>query len=105
MSWLGRELENCEIEESATLDSKVTIRGRKTGDPRPQLRRSNWICLNGEWRFADDDGGRSVQPIDCFLENASMSQPPQATINLQSPTTNACNSKAFTQSAKASAGT
>ncbi len=64
MSWLGRELENCDIEESATLDSKVTVRGRKTGYPRPQLRRSNWICLNGQWRFAYDDGGRCVQPID-----------------------------------------
>ncbi|MEG4091636.1 glycoside hydrolase family 2 TIM barrel-domain containing protein [Microcoleus sp. Pol12B4] len=64
MSWLGRELENCEIEESATLDSKVTVQGRKTGYPRPQLRRSNWICLNGQWRFAYDDGGRCVQPID-----------------------------------------
>lgn len=64
MSWLGRELENCDLEESATLDSKVTVRGRKTGYPRPQLRRSNWICLNGQWRFAYDDGGRCVQPID-----------------------------------------
>ncbi|MEG4353091.1 glycoside hydrolase family 2 TIM barrel-domain containing protein [Microcoleus sp. LAD1_D5] len=64
MSWLGRELENCEIEESATLDSKVTVQGRKTGYPRPQLRRSNWICLNGQWRFAYDDAGHCVQPID-----------------------------------------
>jgi len=64
MSWLGRELENCEIEESATLDSKVTVQGRKTGYPRPQLRRSNWICLNGKWKFAYDDAGHCVQPID-----------------------------------------
>ena len=64
MSWLGRELENCEIEESATLDTKVTVQGRKTGYPRPQLRRSNWICLNGQWRFAYDDAGHCVQPID-----------------------------------------
>ena len=64
MSWLGIELENCDIEESSTLDSKVTVQGRKTGYPRPQLRRSNWICLNGQWRFAYDDGGRCVQPID-----------------------------------------
>ena len=42
----------------------MTVRGRKTGYPRPQLRRSNWICLNGQWRFAYDDGGRCVQPID-----------------------------------------
>ncbi len=64
MSWLGRELENCDIEESSTLDTKVTVQGRKTGYPRPQLRRSNWICLNGQWRFAYDDGGGCVQPID-----------------------------------------
>ncbi|TAE94411.1 MAG: glycoside hydrolase family 2 [Oscillatoriales cyanobacterium] len=64
MSWLGRELENCDIEESSTLDNKVTVQGRKTGYPRPQLRRSNWICLNGKWRFAYDDAGRCVQPID-----------------------------------------
>ncbi|WP_293133424.1 glycoside hydrolase family 2 TIM barrel-domain containing protein [Microcoleus sp. bin38.metabat.b11b12b14.051] len=64
MSWLGRELENCDIEESSALDSKVTVQGRKTGYPRPQLRRSNWICLNGKWRFAYDDTGRCVQPID-----------------------------------------
>lgn len=64
MSWLGREVENCDLEESSTLDNKVTVQGRKTGYPRPQLRRSNWICLNGEWRFAYDDEGRCVQPID-----------------------------------------
>jgi Glycosyl hydrolases family 2, sugar binding domain/Glycosyl hydrolases family 2, TIM barrel domain/Glycosyl hydrolases family 2 len=64
MSWLGRELENCDIEEPANLDSKVTVEGRKTGYPRPQLRRSNWICLNGEWRFAFDNAGNCVRPSD-----------------------------------------
>ena len=32
--------------------------------PRPQLQRSTWICLNGEWKFAFDDTGRCSQPSD-----------------------------------------
>lgn len=32
--------------------------------PRPQLRRSNWLCLNGPWKFAFDDEGHYRQPSD-----------------------------------------
>jgi len=32
--------------------------------PRPQLQRSNWICLNGSWKFTFDDDGRFIRPSD-----------------------------------------
>jgi len=32
--------------------------------PRPQLQRSDWICLNGSWKFTFDDDGRFVRPSD-----------------------------------------
>lgn len=32
--------------------------------PRPQLRRSHWLSLNGQWRFAFDDAGQFRQPGD-----------------------------------------
>ena len=34
---------------------------RRTEYPRPQLKRENWINLNGTWRFAYDDGDAGVQ--------------------------------------------
>lgn len=64
MSWLGRAVENCDIEEPATFENRTTVHGQKTGYPRPQLRRSNWICLNGSWKFSYDDTGLCVQPSD-----------------------------------------
>ncbi len=36
----------------------------EAGYPRPQLQRSNWINLNGTWKFAYDDQGQFKQPID-----------------------------------------
>ena len=32
--------------------------------PRPQLQRSDWICLNGPWKFTFDDEGRFGRPSD-----------------------------------------
>jgi beta-galactosidase/beta-glucuronidase len=32
--------------------------------PRPQLRRSSWLCLNGPWKFTFDDEGNYRQPND-----------------------------------------
>jgi len=32
--------------------------------PRPQLRRSDWICLNGPWKFTFDDDSRFARPSD-----------------------------------------
>jgi beta-galactosidase/beta-glucuronidase len=32
--------------------------------PRPQLRRSHWLSLNGRWKFSFDDEGKYRQPID-----------------------------------------
>lgn len=32
--------------------------------PRPQLQRSNWICLNGPWKFTFDDHGKFARPGD-----------------------------------------
>ncbi|HWE96034.1 MAG TPA: glycoside hydrolase family 2 TIM barrel-domain containing protein [Tepidisphaeraceae bacterium] len=34
------------------------------GYPRPQLERSNWISLNGEWEFAIDEQDRITRPGD-----------------------------------------
>src|SRR4051812_15114429 len=34
------------------------------GYPRPQLRRSSWCSLNGEWAFALDLNGRWNAPAD-----------------------------------------
>jgi beta-galactosidase/beta-glucuronidase len=34
--------------------------------PRPQLRRSHWLSLNGPWKFTFDDEGRYRQPSDIY---------------------------------------
>lgn len=32
--------------------------------PRPQLQRSHWLCLNGQWKFTFDDAGKFSRPSD-----------------------------------------
>lgn len=43
--------------------------------PRPQLQRSNWVCLNGPWKFTFDDDGRFVQPSDISEWNYTIEVP------------------------------
>jgi len=38
------------------LGSKTSSSG-EAAYPRPQLQRSDWICLNGPWKFAFDNEG------------------------------------------------
>src|SRR5215207_6340942 len=42
--------------------------GGLRGYPRPQLRRSEWLCLNGEWEFALDPPGAWTQPAQVRWE-------------------------------------
>jgi Glycosyl hydrolases family 2, TIM barrel domain/Glycosyl hydrolases family 2, sugar binding domain/Glycosyl hydrolases family 2 len=62
MQSLGRWLENCyekPLSNPASSPSSLV-----SAYPRPQLVRSNWICLNGLWKFSFDDAGQYVQPTD-----------------------------------------
>ncbi|MBD1850493.1 glycoside hydrolase family 2 [Cyanobacteria bacterium FACHB-502] len=62
MQLLGRDLENQHPSGSVPISSM--FRQLETGYPRPQLQRSNWINLNGTWRFAFDDTGQWHKPED-----------------------------------------
>jgi beta-galactosidase/beta-glucuronidase len=65
MRTFGKCLEDsypCDVEEPSGL-FPLSL----TGDmayPRPQLRRSSWLSLNGTWKFTFDDEGKYHQPID-----------------------------------------
>lgn len=63
MNLLGK-LENACIEELGNPSTKMAFQGFKTAYPRPQLQRSNWISLNGPWKFTFDDEGRFTRPSD-----------------------------------------
>ncbi len=59
MKTFGKCLEEqhpCEIE---TFDSTRLF---DMAYPRPQLQRSHWLCLNGQWKFTFDDEGKFSQP-------------------------------------------
>ena len=43
--------------------------------PRPQFRRDDWLCLNGEWEFEIDDGG-SGEARGYPSQNVSAEQSP-----------------------------
>ena len=45
-------------------ETKAIIPRLKSAYPRPQLQRSNWINLNGVWKFAYDDEGQCTSPLD-----------------------------------------
>jgi len=49
--------------------------------PRPQLQRSGWTCLNGEWRFAFDNERRYRHPaeIDSWPLTIRVPFPPEST--------------------------
>lgn len=61
MKLLGKSLDS--IAQSAS--SPIALcRQLETGYPRPQLQRSQWINLNGSWRFSFNDQGDWKQPTD-----------------------------------------
>ncbi len=60
MQSLGRVIENCE-EKSSKLDAKAIV-DSAAAYPRPQLQRSNWKSLNGQWKFSFDDRGQYSCP-------------------------------------------
>ncbi|AFZ14382.1 glycoside hydrolase family 2 sugar binding protein [Crinalium epipsammum PCC 9333] len=60
MQSLGRVIENCE-EKSSKLDTKAIV-DSAAAYPRPQLQRSNWKSLNGQWKFSFDDQGQYSCP-------------------------------------------
>ncbi|MGE5655254.1 MAG: glycoside hydrolase family 2 protein [Actinomycetota bacterium] len=64
MNLLGKLLENSSIEEFGNPPAKTAFQGFKTAYPRPQLQRSNWLSLNGPWKFTFDDRGQFVRPSD-----------------------------------------
>lgn len=57
----GREVPSNPSTMTSTIN---TFRLPEMAYPRPQLQRSDWICLNGSWKFTFDDAGRCVQPSD-----------------------------------------
>jgi hypothetical protein len=63
MHSLGKRLENC-YEASCEPATSASLSPFEIGYPRPQLRRDQWICLNGAWKFSFDDAGQFVQPRD-----------------------------------------
>jgi hypothetical protein len=42
----------------------ATMKRDQGGYPRPQLRREQWLSLNGPWRFTYDDELRYRIPVD-----------------------------------------
>ncbi len=61
MQLIGRNLENQCPSDSIPM---AMFRQLEMGYPRPQLQRSNWINLNGTWKFAFDDAGQWISPGD-----------------------------------------
>lgn len=49
---------------SSEVGATSMFRQLETGYPRPQFQRTDWINLNGSWKFAFDDRGRWNQPAD-----------------------------------------
>lgn len=63
MHSLGKRLENCyELPCNAAIGANSCQTDQAY--PRPQLRRNQWICLNGSWKFTFDDAGQFVRPSD-----------------------------------------
>jgi beta-galactosidase/beta-glucuronidase len=63
MHSLGKRLETC-YDLSAEPVSRGNCYQIEAAYPRPQLRRDNWMCLNGLWKFTFDDTGKFVRPSD-----------------------------------------
>lgn len=61
MKTFGKCLEE---EYPCALETPKPIRLLDMAYPRPQLQRSHWLSLNGQWKFTFDDGGKFSQPSD-----------------------------------------
>src|SRR5437868_6810864 len=44
------------------ISEMLSIQQGKWQYPRPQLRRSCWMCLNGKWKFTFDDSEKFAAP-------------------------------------------
>jgi len=64
MQSLGRLIENGEVKESSKLDAEAIVDSSAAAYPRPQLQRSNWKSLNGQWKFSFDGQGQYACPRD-----------------------------------------
>ncbi|HEY9875058.1 MAG TPA: sugar-binding domain-containing protein, partial [Candidatus Obscuribacterales bacterium] len=64
MQSLGRRLEKGEQEKFLNVASRGIVPVPATAYPRPQLQRSNWMCLNGQWKFTYDDEGQFTSPSE-----------------------------------------
>ena len=53
-------------------EPKRTIRGPQVAGiwdyPRPQLRREQWVCLDGRWQFHIDEGGHLTSPANVTFD-------------------------------------
>ncbi len=58
MKLLGKSLDPG---SQSTSPSMAQLHQLETGYPRPQLQRSQWINLNGTWKFCFDDEGKYKQ--------------------------------------------
>ncbi len=58
------DIQKRKVESPSKTDNQRVSSFPEPGYPRPQLQRSHWLNLNGEWKFAFDDEGRCVQPGD-----------------------------------------
>lgn len=61
MKLLGKSLDSIVHSASSPI---ALCRQLETGYPRPQLQRSQWINLNGSWKFSFNDQGDWKQPND-----------------------------------------
>ncbi len=64
MNSLVKEIEKDLGEKASDAKSQTSSPAYADAYPRPQLQRSQWTCLNGEWKFAFDDEGRCERPGD-----------------------------------------
>ncbi|MBF2050605.1 MAG: glycoside hydrolase family 2 [Elainella sp. C42_A2020_010] len=61
MKAFGKCLEDA---QPCVISNSDTLNLPDMAYPRPQLQRSNWLCLNGPWKFSFDDAGDYRQPSD-----------------------------------------
>lgn len=64
MKALGKLLDKTNSAVPDNSNNITIFRPPETAYPRPQLQRSNWICLNGPWKFTFDDDEKFVRPSD-----------------------------------------
>ena len=64
MESLITDIQNFYGEESRAPINDATSPVPDMAYPRPQLQRSNWMSLNGLWKFTFDDAGHFVLPSD-----------------------------------------